>query len=247
MKVLKLIKLLLLENIYTRKIDIKNAKAVFSFTFDDVPISAAVAGAKILENAGATGTYYVALGMEGADKKKSNDRLYLNEAEIKSLHQKGHDIACHTYSHLNIRASNIIDVVSDCNKNTDELMRIVQVSSISHFAYPFGMVSPRGKKELGGKYKTLRTVDEGLNGLKTDLTHLRAINLYSDLFDKEKIKKNINDAVKKGAWLIFYTHDICENHSQWGTTPEDLQWVVDQCIKSQGEILNMNQAYQKLV
>ena len=245
---LKAVKLFVFENIYTRNITIKNDKAVFSFTFDDVPISAATNGASILENVNATGTYYVALGMEGAeDANDGNDKRFINDAEILSLYKNGHDIGCHTYSHLNIRKSKTKNVVSDCEKNTHRLQDILKTTSIDHFAYPFGMVSPGGKRELGCKYKTLRTTDHGINTGKTDLTHLRAVRLYSNHFDKDNIQSIINEAVKNKAWVIFYSHDICETPSEWGTNTEDFKWVVEQCAKSDGEILNVSHAFNKIV
>ena len=245
---LKALKLFIFENIYTHKIDIKNDRAIFSFTFDDVPISAATNGANILEELNVTGTYYVALGMEGEiDVNDVNKRRFISNAEIKSLYNNGHDIGCHTYSHLNLRKSNTKDVVLDCDKNTRRLQNIIKITSIDHFAYPFGMVSPGGKRELGRKYKTLRTTDNGINTGKTDFTHLRAISLCSNSFDKDSIQATISEATKNKAWVIFYSHDICENPSEWGTNTEDFKWVVEQCAKSDGEILNMSHAFNKII
>jgi len=240
-------KLFVFENIYTNKIDIKNDKAIFSFTFDDVPISAATNGASILEEINATGTYYVALGMEDADgSKDSNNRRFINDSEIHLLYKKGHDIGCHTYNHLNLKKSKTKNVVSDCDNNTRGLQHILGTTSIDHFAYPFGKVSPGAKRELGRKYKTLRTTAHGINAGKTDLTHLRSVSLCSITFYKDSIQAAIHEAVNNKAWLIFYTHDICENPSDWGTNTEDFKWVVGQCAKSDGEILNVSQAFDKI-
>ena len=147
-QLLKTLKLLIFENIYTRKVNIKNNRAIFSFTFDDVPISAATNGARILEEFNITGTYYVALGMEHVDDNdNTSNRQLINDTDIKSLHKAGHDIGCHTYSHLNLRSNKTKFVVSDCKKNTKKLQEILHTSSIDHFSYPFGAVSPGGKKE----------------------------------------------------------------------------------------------------
>lgn len=244
----KIFKLIFFENIYTKKIIVNNENAIFSFSFDDVPISAAINGAKILEEVNATGTYYVALGMEKANKQMDcNNRCFINDSEIQSLYKSGHDIGCHTYSHLNLRKNRIKNIVLDCDNNTRGLQNILNTTAIEHFAYPFGMVSPGSKKELGLKYKTLRTTDHGINSGKTDMTHLRAIKLYSNSFDKNVIQATIHEAVKKNAWVIFYSHDICEDPSEWGMKTEEFKWVVKQCAESVGEILNVSQAYNKIV
>ena len=247
-QLLKALKLLVFENIYTRKINIRNNKAIFSFTFDDVPISAAKNGAKILEEFNITGTYYVALGMEEIDgSTDDNTRRFLNKNDIINLHNAGHDIGCHTYSHLNQRQHTSKTVLTNCNKNTNLLQNILNTSSIDNFSYPFGMVSPLGKKILGRKYKTLRTSDHGINSGVTDMTHLRAIMLYSNTFNRDTLTKEINLAIKEKAWLIFYTHDVCEQPSEWGVNTDDFKWLVEQCVISECDILNISNAYNKII
>ena len=89
----KVIKLFVLENAYARKINIHNDKAIFSFTFDDAPLSAATNGAKILESHNATGTYYLALGIDSShNSQEVAIEPYLSTDVIRSLHNKGHEI-----------------------------------------------------------------------------------------------------------------------------------------------------------
>ena len=57
------------ENVYPSRININNRNTIFSFSFDDVPISAMRVGARILESHSAPGTFYVAMGM--SDEKWS--------------------------------------------------------------------------------------------------------------------------------------------------------------------------------
>lgn len=245
---LKTIKLLVLENVFTRKINIDLDKAIISFTFDDVPITAATNGAAILEKHNLTGTYYVALGIDNIAKGENNKiRKFVDETEVNHLHTTGHNIGCHTYSHINQRKHTSDTIIKDCNKNTKSLQNILNTSSIEHFSYPFGMINPFCKKLLRNKYKTLRTSDPGLNYGNTDMSHLRAINLYSNSFDRNELLEMIGLAIQKKAWLIFYTHDVCERPSEWGVTIDDFNWLVEQCIKSECEILPINHAYNKIV
>lgn len=243
--IIKSIKLGVLENIYTRKVVINLDTAIISFTFDDVPLSAATNGAKILEKYHATGTFYVARGMENVSDVRT--RRFINDDDIKELHNAGHNIGCHTYNHLNQRHHASLKVAKDCCNNTNELKEILNILTVDHFAYPFGMVSPTGKKALRHKYKTLRTTDYGLNTGSTDMTHLRAVKLYSNAFDKDALKKIIKLAIENKAWLIFYTHDVCDVPSEWGVTIEDFKWIVEHCVESGSEILNVNNAYDKII
>lgn len=243
---LKALKILLLERLYTNKHYINNKRAIFTFTFDDVPISAFTNGAKILEGHNLNGVYYVALDMEKLGPK-SGERRFINAEEIKSLHKQGHDIGCHTYSHLNLRKHSASKIISDCNNNTNKLRNMLNIESIDHFAYPYGMVSLSGKRALGSKYKTLRTTEHGFNVGKTDLTHLKAVSLCSNTFNKDSIRDVIRQAISRRAWVIFYSHDICENPTEWGTNIEDFRWVVEQCVAADAEVLNVSDAYRKII
>jgi len=240
---LKKIKLSVLESTYARQLNIDLDKPIFSFTFDDAPLSAANTGARILEEANTTGTYYLALGLES---DKDAPEPLISADDIRSLHLRGHDIQCHTFSHLNLRRHSRQEYDADCEKNRKRITEITKQSHVSHFAYPYGTVSLSAKRNLGKIYNTMRTVDFGINHGLTDVTHLRAIETFSSCIDRQKIKQAIDASVKNNAWAIFFTHDVKDHPTPWGATPEDLQWVVDECCKVDGDILNVRQAYQKI-
>lgn len=236
-------KLLVYENLYSRKVNIKLDHAIFSFTFDDVPVSAMSNGARILERAGVTGTYYVALGMANA---KNGEEDFLNIDDIRALHDRGHDIQCHTYSHINLKQVTANEAFADCSRNTSQLATITGKAGIDHFAYPFGAVTMTGKKMLRKKYLTLRTVDPGLNYGMSDMTHLRTVSLCRIDFDRNQVRDAITKALSCNAWVIFVSHDIKEHPSEWGLSPDDFSWAVDECKKTSGMILNVRQAYESI-
>lgn len=241
---LRAIKQKIFESIYDNKQYISLDKAIFSFTFDDVPVSAYTNGAKILESAEARGTYYVALGMNGNKNNSSEKDNYFNEKIIKQAYEKGHNIACHTYSHLNLRKHTAKYITKDCEKNTSYLSSMVDNAPISHFSYPFGKVSLRAKKALRDKYKTMRTIEHGINNGLTDMTHLRAISLTSESLDRNKIVDVINKTIQEKAWTIFFTHDVDDSPSEWGISIADFKWIVDKCSESDASILTVQDAYK---
>ena len=77
-------------------------QGVVSFTFDDFPKSALTAGGSILERHGARGTYYVASKLAKTDGAVG--RLFDVE-DISAAHHNGHEIGCHTYTHLKMFGS----------------------------------------------------------------------------------------------------------------------------------------------
>src|SRR4051794_2067392 len=75
---------------------LRNKTPMVSFTFDDIPKSAATTGAAILEDHGARGTFYVSGGLVGT---KSPDWTVAEPEDVVALHRRGHEIGCHTFSH----------------------------------------------------------------------------------------------------------------------------------------------------
>ena len=75
---------------------LRNATPMVSFTFDDVPKSAATVGAAILDAHGAHGTYYV-IGSQVGTSAPLWDMV--DGDDVVALHRGGHEIACHTFSH----------------------------------------------------------------------------------------------------------------------------------------------------
>jgi hypothetical protein len=134
----------------------------------------------------------------------------------------------------------------DALKNRRVLSEALGGAPIEHFAYPFGMVSFRTKKLLSPDYKTLRSNRPGINHGVVDLSFLRAVGLYSKTLDREHIAQLISKNVRLGGWLIFCTHEVEPEPGVYGITPEDLRWVVEECIKRRGRILNIKEAYESL-
>src|ERR1700760_4894159 len=75
---------------------LNNATPMVTFTFDDIPKSAATTGARILEDHGARGTFYVSGGLVGT---ASSNWAVAEARNLVDLHNRGHEIGCHTFSH----------------------------------------------------------------------------------------------------------------------------------------------------
>ena len=241
---LKPLKLAVIGNINSKKIDVHLEKAIVSFTFDDVPIPAVTNGARILEHHDARGTYYVTLGLEHPNQK---DRKFLNREEIQQLYYCGHDIGCHTYSHLDISATKLRQVEKDCDQNIGAIKSILGSNvPVEHFAYPFGKLSLKSKKALASRYLSMRSTEYGINSNGTDLRFLRSVCLYSKSFDRNAIEAILQNAIDKKSWLIFHTHEVMDNPSAWGIGINDFEWLVNLCSVSDCQIKTIKDAYHGL-
>ncbi|WEK56512.1 MAG: polysaccharide deacetylase family protein [Candidatus Brevundimonas phytovorans] len=208
-----------------------------SFTFDDIPVSAAHAGAEALEAQGARGTFYVCGGLFGQEGHMGR---FADSGEIGDLIRRGHEVAGHTYDHLDCHRTREADLTADLDAN-DAALRGLGAAPI-HFAYPYGEVSPRAKGLLAGRYSSLRGVHKGLVHDGADLNQLPGVGIEGA--DGQVVGRQwIDRAVSENAWLILYTHDVREAPSPWGCTPDALLRLIAHAqkvgcdIRTVGEVL----------
>ncbi|MEJ2608841.1 MAG: polysaccharide deacetylase family protein [Candidatus Thiodiazotropha sp.] len=222
-------------------------KAIISFSFDDAPKSAFENGLPILDKHAIKATFYIAAGLTGGDytehDKEGNQISFLSNTDIKTLDHEGHHIGCHTYSHYMLNQGTAEQMECDAAKNIQTLKELIGEKPVEHFSYPFGQVSFKAKQLLGKHYKTMRSSRPGINTTDTDLYLLRAISIYHSKFSKPTMQNIINDTLNKGGWLVFYTHGVDDNPGDYDCTAEQLDWVINQSVKSGAHILPIVDAY----
>ena len=195
---------------------------VASFTFDDFPKSALTVGGAILEKYGARGTYYTAMQLAGT--RSDLGRLFEVD-DIAGAHRAGHEIACHTFSHLGCRHAAAATIAAEVSRNSREIALALDGAAPSSFAYPYGAVSLTARRVLKNRFSSCRGTAEGINRGTVDLADLRVVTLFAHLFDQAALYRMIDAAHAGNAWTIFYTHDVAEEPSEWGCTPAQLEIV----------------------
>jgi peptidoglycan/xylan/chitin deacetylase (PgdA/CDA1 family) len=196
---------------------------IVSFTFDDFPRSASTNGGPILENYGARGTYYTAMGLAGTENHLG--RMFEID-DLRAAHAQGHEIACHTFTHRDCCRVAPAEIIAEIDRNTAALSEALDGAPVTNFAYPFGGVSLTAKNALGRRFASCRGTGRGINRGTVDLADLFSTSLYSANFDRDRLCQLIDDAQASGGWLIFYTHDVAEEPSPFGCTPAQLRSIV---------------------
>lgn len=195
---------------------------IVSFTFDDAPVSAATLGAPILEDEGVRGTYYLSGGMLGGH---SDIQPIMSAAQAHELSERGHEIACHSFDHLDVHRQSLDGLSADLEKNR-RLLTEVAGTAPTNFAYPYGRVSYRTKQRLQSQFRTCRGIYPGINIGKIDLGLLKAVPLYESGGGDEVNLGWIDVAARQGGWLIFITHDVQDSPTRFGTQSTQLRAYV---------------------
>jgi peptidoglycan/xylan/chitin deacetylase (PgdA/CDA1 family) len=228
--------------VYRRALSLGDRGPIVSFTFDDFPRSSCSIGAPILERFGARGTYYAAAGL--ANTSTDLGDLFV-EDDVHSLIERGHEIASHTFRHSSCRSIPLLDFQADVREGM-KAIELLSGSNSGNFAYPFGHVSLATKKMLAPHLRSARSIIPGINAPDVDLNLLRANSLYGDVDRSTPARELILQNVRRKGWLIFYTHDIRPNPSEYGCTPELFEFTVSQAIECGSRISTVESALSQI-
>lgn len=223
----------------------KSARApdrpMLSFTFDDVPASAAETGARILEARGIRATYFIAAALAGTDAPTGR---MADAAAVRRLAEAGHEIGCHTYSHLDCGQARAEDAVEDVALNAETMIGW-GLPRPATFAYPFGDVAPATKHVLAGRFSLMRALHPGVVVAGSDLNQAPAVGVEGS--DGEALARRwLTRAAGRRAWLILCTHDVAETPSPWGCTPDALARLADAALAEGFEMVTAAEGAARL-
>lgn len=211
---------------------------VISFTFDDCPTSAFQVGGKILDEYNLKGTFYVSLKLDEdhQENPKSKSKM-VSELNLKYAIENGHELGCHTFDHLNAREVKLAAYEHSVELNGTAVKNFIQHTEFHSFAYPFGGVTFGSKKMLGKKFSSLRSIYPGINSGSIDLNLLRAISMYNSDNNLVLLKNWVDRCIETGGWLIFYTHDVSDKPSKYGTSTSEFREIVEYSLSSGARIV----------
>jgi peptidoglycan/xylan/chitin deacetylase (PgdA/CDA1 family) len=217
--------------------------AIVTFTFDDFPKSAATTGAAALEKRGWRGTYYASAGYAGGE---THHGVMFDTGDLHALARKGHEIGCHTYGHLDASRTAPEDLLADVARNARALAAMGLEQDISSFAFAYGETTPAAKRALAGRFATLRGVRAGINRGTADRALLKSVPLDGGEAGIARAIEAAGTLAGHPGWLIYYAHDIQEQPTQWGCTPEQFERVCVAVERSGARVMTMAEAVTSL-
>jgi peptidoglycan/xylan/chitin deacetylase (PgdA/CDA1 family) len=178
----------------------------------------------MLEEYDARGTFYISGGLVDG---WSGNWTGVSVSDIVDLHRRGHEIACHTFSHARTTDLTAAAMAAELDKNRCYLLGLDSSIKIENFAYPYGTGSVLRKGQLGKAFRSSRSILPGINCGNVDLQYLRAVPLIDCQIDRDGIDRAFDQAVAGNGWLIFYGHDVEATPSPYGCSPELLRHALD--------------------
>ena len=225
--------------VFRRALDVHPARPLISFTFDDFPRTALLAGGEILRRHGVAGTYYVSLGLLG---QPSPSGPLCTEQDLSDLLQQGHELGCHTFFHSHSWNTSRHDFHDSVVRNRLALQQILPGAAFESLSYPIGEPRPLTKRDTARYFRCCRAGGQTLNVGKTDLNQLSAFFLEQCGGRLGPVQQLIDENREKQGWLIFATHDVAPGPSRYGCTPEFFESVVEAAVQSGAVVLPVAKA-----
>jgi glycosyltransferase involved in cell wall biosynthesis/peptidoglycan/xylan/chitin deacetylase (PgdA/CDA1 family) len=230
-------------NVWRRPFIISSQRPLISFTFDDFPRSALLAGGAILNRFGRAGTYYASLGLVG--KETPSGQIFFSD-DLPTLIEQGHELGCHTFSHCDSWATATKTFENSIRQNRVALDRLFPYAEFKTFSYPISLPRPNTKARIADQFLCCRGGGQTFNAGKVDLNQLSAYFLEKSRGNFQTIKDLIDRNRRACGWLIFATHDIADTHTPFGCTPEFFEKVVEYALSSGAEVVPVVEALELL-
>lgn len=233
----------LARHLAAKHVRMRNRSPVVSFTFDDVPQSACREGRDILERHACRGTYYVCGGF--TDATTAGGKMH-SRGDLSSLLDRGHELGCHGYGHLDYQTLSAGEIRADISRNRSFFQELGCDASGLNFAYPYGCVSPAVKRLIGRGFNSARGIRPELNVVRADLALLNSPPLYQHLWEEHSLAQMIERNARENGWLIFFTHGVLERPDQFDCTPSMLDFAVQKALQSGARVAPVKQALEEI-
>jgi peptidoglycan/xylan/chitin deacetylase (PgdA/CDA1 family) len=215
-----------------------------SFTFDDFPLTALTEGGRRLAAHGARGTYFVSFQL--LDRDSVSGRI-ASVRDLRTLLGEGHELGCHTFGHLDGSVVTAAEFEQSIERNRSALADSGLDTRFDVFAYPLNGPAVGTKRAAGRRFAGCRAGGQTFNHGVVDRSLLKAY--FLDGRTRGRMTE-IADLIARNAaangWLIFATHDVSAQPSEYGCDAAEFEAIVRLSVESGARVLPMTRVCAEL-
>lgn len=195
------------------------AEPILTITFDDGWESAYSVGLPIMQQNGIRSTQYILAG-------EFNNMAYLSPKQVKSFQQYNHEIAAHSFSHMNLTAASPKDLQREVVESKQVLEK--RFGMIKEFASPLGAQNEETLKLIAQNYRSQRNTaaDPATLG-DEDVNTAQNFNQYNIIAytvrrstTPEDIQRLVNYAVQRKAWVVLTYHQLVDDGGEFSVAKD---------------------------
>lgn len=211
------------------------SRPLISITFDDGWLSSYINGARLLDEYGMRGTFYI-------NPAYINQPLFMTRDNLQMLINNGHQIASHGHRHIDMTSFNsgkIEDDLSDSKKYIETELGLRDID----FASPYGKHDAVSNALFQKYYVSHRGTSLGVNTKRNFNPYdLKVLFVRQDTPTSEVVKY-IESARSNRAWLILVYHQIEDFDSMFIVSEQVLREHLDAIVSSGIEVRTVRDAF----
>ncbi|MDB5181504.1 MAG: putative xylanase/chitin deacetylase [Candidatus Saccharibacteria bacterium] len=215
---------------------------LISVTFDDGYETTYTKAMPLLQKYGIRTTQYVLSGT-------ADDPTYVSWGQIKRMQEAGHEIACHTVNHADLRTLDDEDLDIQVRTCKEELSK--RFGPVYNFASPYGSQDKRTLAVIGKYFKSQRNTNgDPTNGVSAVDVNLRAnfdpINIIGVTVRQDTTVEQLRQLVAytkaNNAWLVLTYHQADDHNSKFSVTEKDFEHQFAYLSSTDVRIVTMQEA-----
>jgi peptidoglycan/xylan/chitin deacetylase (PgdA/CDA1 family) len=164
--------------------------------------------------------------------------------DLRRLTEHGHELGCHTFGHCAAWETSPAAFEASVVHNADALRQLIPGAEFHTHSYPITNPRPDTKRRCARHFACCRGGGQTFNASSVDLNYLSAFFLEQSRDRPDAIKEAIRLNRVAGGWLILATHDVCDQPTQFGCSPDLFEDIVGHAVKSGAKILPVYRAWQ---
>jgi len=227
----------------TRPVVMRNQRPIISFTFDDFPRSAVHVAGEMLVKRGLAGTYYASFGLRGTTAPTGE--IFIDE-DVPVLLAQGHEIGCHTFEHHHAYDPRPDEFEASILRNREAAAALDAGIEMITMSYPISGPRPATKRRCARHFAGCRAGGQIHNSGRVDLNSLCSFFLEQSLDRPAAVRAAIDANRDACGWLVFSTHDVCEDPTPYGCPPGFFEEALDYAAGSGALLLPVSQALREI-
>ena len=189
-------------------------------------------------------TFFLSFGLLGTETEVGE---IATQDDLLFAVNEGNELGCHTFDHLDAWHTSTDKYIKSVIENGQALNKMFPGEHFKTFAYPKSGAKLAVKYGLQKHFTCCRSGGQVANVGMTDLNMLKACFLDKRTnIDMDLVKKLIDHNTEHRGWLIFATHDVTDNPSTYGCTPDFFREVVEYSALSGAILLPLREAYANI-
>ncbi|HSX28338.1 MAG TPA: polysaccharide deacetylase family protein [Candidatus Saccharimonadales bacterium] len=214
------------------------AHPLVSVTFDDGWQSSYYNGARLLDQYGYKGTYYL-------NSSTIDTGIFMSKPQLLDLQRRGHQLAAHGDEHVDMTSISGPQIDVELKRTAEYLTQL----HVQHadFATPYGKSDAEVQAYARAYYQSHRGTDDGLNTKQNfDPYNLKVVFITKDT-PAQTISEALANAAEYNGWLILVYHRIEDKViSSTTITPATFTTHLELIKKSGIPVASVGQAFSEL-